>query len=371
MVALWASSAAQYARKMPRKAASKALNVAVTGAAGYVAGRLIEQLAADDRVARVVGFDVRPPAFTHPKFVFDEVDVRNPALEARFKDVDVVVHLAFIMDPIHDENEMRDVNVNGSQNVFTCAGKAGVKKIVYTSSAVAYGAHPDNDFPLTEDSPLRANLDFSYPAHKLEVEYVVREFRQEFPNVTFTLFRPCIVFGPHVDNAWSHQLQAPVMFSIQGYEAPLQFVHEDDVARALLAAVFADWDGAYNLAPEGYLTAEQMLEVLGRKRYELPEPIAFGLAKRMWSIGAAEAPEGMLHYVMHPWVVSTEKLAAEGFKCEISNLEAFTEVVERNRGLVRVGRRSLKRGDIAKGAAIVGVLSAAAAIRSVRKRTKI
>src|SRR5687768_12157131 len=123
--------------------------VAVTGAAGYLAGRLIDELCDDDSIGKVLGFDVRVPDRSHPKLVFDSVDVRDPALEARLKGVDVLVHLAFVMDPIQDESFMRDVNVNGSQNVFRCAGRAGVEKIVYTSSAVAYGAHPDNDVPLT------------------------------------------------------------------------------------------------------------------------------------------------------------------------------------------------------------------------------
>ena len=52
--------------------------------------------------------------------------------------------------------------MNGSVNVFHAAAEGGVRKIVYTSSAVTYGAHPNNPVPLTEDSPLRANLDFSY-----------------------------------------------------------------------------------------------------------------------------------------------------------------------------------------------------------------
>src|SRR5687767_12856257 len=108
--------------------------VAVTGAAGYLGGRLVEQLCADDSVGKVLGFDVREPRFSHPKFVFDSIDVRDPAIEARLAGVDVVAHLAFIMDPIHDESSMRDVNVNGSQNVFRAAGRAGVDKVVYTSS---------------------------------------------------------------------------------------------------------------------------------------------------------------------------------------------------------------------------------------------
>ena len=93
------------------------------------------------------------PEILSERFVFDEVDVRTPSLEARLGGVDVLVHLAFIMDPIADENEMRDVNVNGTQNVLRAAGKAGVRKIIYTSSATVYGAHPDNPIPLTEEAP--------------------------------------------------------------------------------------------------------------------------------------------------------------------------------------------------------------------------
>jgi len=183
--------------------------VAVTGASGYLGTRLIRTLCSDERIDRVLGFDLGPPQFKSDKFIFDVVDVRDRRLSSRLSDVDVIVHLASVMDPIHDEAVMRDINVNGSQNVFIAAADAGVGKIVYSSSATVYGAHPDNDVPLTEESPLRANLDFSYAAHKLEVEYVVKEFRAEHPSVIFTLLRPAIVFGAGVHNAWSHFMEAP------------------------------------------------------------------------------------------------------------------------------------------------------------------
>ena len=343
--------------------------VAVTGAAGYVGGRLIAELCSDERVERVIGFDVKPPSFKHAKFIFDEVDVRNPALKARFKAVDVVVHLAFIMDPIKDEALMRDVNVNGSQNVFRCAAEAGVAKMVYTSSATAYGAHPDNDVPLTEESPLRANLDFSYPAHKLEVEYVVKEIRQEFPEITFAVFRPAIVFGPHADNAWSHLLEMPVIFGIRGYSPPFQFVHEDDVARALAFAVFEDLDGAYNLAPRGWLEADEALAIIGRPRRDLAEPTAFAVVDRLWSLGLAEAPAGMLHYLMHPWVVSSDKLANAGFVCTKSNAATLAEALEQIRGYVRIGRTRIRRADVLRGAAAgAGVAAAVTLYGAARRR---
>ena len=348
---------------------AKAVNVAVTGAAGYIAQRVIGSLLDDDRVGRVVGFDVRRPRFSHARFVFDEVDVRDRALEERLRGIDVVVHLAFVMDPIHDEAEMRDINVNGSQNVFRCAGAAGVGKVVYTSSATVYGAHPDNDVPLTEDSPLRANLDFSYPAHKLEVEYVVREIEEEFPDLAFTIFRPAIVFGPNVDNAWSHAMEAPVLVGVEGRRPPLQFVHEEDVAAAIHDAIVRDLPGIYNLAPGDWTDGPRLTELLGRRVLDLPEPTAFAVLERMWGWGVAEAPAGMLHYVMYPWVVSPAKLEAAGFRCERSSEAVFVETAERLREHVLVGRKRFRRKDLRRG----GVATAAAfatlvSLRTIRRR---
>ncbi len=343
--------------------------VAITGASGYLAGRLVRQLCSSDEIDRVLGFDVIPPSFRHEKFVFDSLDVRSEALGARLSGVDTVVHLAFVMDPIKDETEMRDINVNGSQNVFRCAGAAGVRKVVYTSSATAYGAHPDNDVPLTETSPLRANLDFSYPAHKLEVEYVVKEFRDEYPDVIMTVFRPAIVFGPHVDNAWSHLLEMPVVMGVKGYRPPFQFVHEDDVGGALRFAVDNDLDGPYNLAPNGWLSWEEANAIIGRRNAEIAESAAFSVAEKMWSLGIGEAPAGMLHYVMHPWVVSPAKLEDAGFTCERSSGETLREAVERTRDYIRLGNGRFRKGDLAKGAmASVGLVGAAIGVAALRRR---
>jgi nucleoside-diphosphate-sugar epimerase len=347
------------------------ITVAITGASGYIASRLIERLAADDSVERILGFDVRSPKDVPSKLVFDEVDVRSPRLATRLEGVDCLIHLAFVMDPIHDEELMRDVNVNGSQNVFASAGRAGVPRLVYTSSATVYGAHPDNDVPLTEESPLRANLDFSYAAHKLEVEYVLREFQHEFPEAHVVTFRPAIVFGAHADNAWSHFLELPLLFGVSGYSPPLQLVHEDDVARALHWAVTTPERGVYNLAAQGWLEADEALAIAERKRRLLPEPVAFAVAERMWSLGLSEAPAGYLHYAMHPWVVSGARLAAAGFTCARDNAETLRETAAAARSHVRIGRSRVRRGDLVRGAAAgLGVAGAAGIALALRSRRR-
>lgn len=343
--------------------------VAVTGASGDLASLFLERLAADEDVHRILGFDLQPPSFRHPKFLFDQVDARDPALEARFAGVDQVVHLAFVMNPIRDELAMRDVNVNGSQNVFRCAGRAGVKHLTYTSSAVAYGAHPDNEVPLTEGSPLRANLDFNYAAHKLEVEYVVREIEDAFPDLKICVLRPTFVMGPHIDSAWTHLIELPVAIGVSGYSPPHQFVHELDVARALCHSVTNSLDGPFNVAPDGWLSHEQTLELAGRRTIDLPEPIAFALAERLWALGMAEAPAGFLHYAMHPWVVSSEKLKDTGFTFSRSNRETFAEAVSRSVGYVRFGKNRVPRAAmrrVALGSA--GALAALVSLRTAKRR---
>ena len=352
-----------------RRAQPTGLVVAVTGGSGYLAGTLIKTLCAHDKIGRVVAFDIRPSNFSHPKLVFDHMDIRSDAIESRLRGVDVLVHLAFIMDPIKDESMMRDVNVNGSQNVFRCAGNAGVDKIVYASSAVVYGAHPDNPVPLTEDSPLRANLDFSYAAHKLEVEYVVREFRDDHPGVTFTVLRPAIVFGPHVDSAWSHVLEIPLIIGVKGHSPSFQFVHEDDVTAALLFSVENDLDGPFNLAPSDWMTTEEVLAATGRKRFELPEAPAFSMIERLWGLGLSEVPAGMLHYTMHPWLVSPDKLAAAGFTCSKTSREALDALRREIAGYTRIGTKRVSKGGLVRGAvAGAGVVGAGLLWRTARRK---
>lgn len=339
--------------------------VAVTGAAGLIGGRVTRLLLGDEATERVIGVDLHDPdAPGDGRYEHHHLDVRDPALVQCLAGCDAVVHLAFQTDPMRDESAMRSVNVEGTKNVFESAAGAGVSTIVYTSSAVAYGAHPDNDFPLTEDSPLRANPDFSYGEHKLEIERWLQEWTSAHPDVTVTVLRPAIVCGPGVDNFITRQLELPRMLSVRGYKPPWQFVHVDDVAEAVVHAVSEDLPGAYNVAAEGWVSYDELLDITGKRPLELPEEVAFTVADRMWRTGVAEAPAGELHYVMHPYVMSVRKLMETGWTPRHTNREALAELVEDHRDYVSIRRGvRVRRRDLRIGAGLAGAALAALAIR--------
>jgi nucleoside-diphosphate-sugar epimerase len=343
--------------------------VAVTGIAGYLGQRVLARLEASPDVTRVIGVDLEDPIQGTPKLEFHQVDARDARLGKIFVGVDTVVHLAFQHDPIRDEEKMRSINIDGMANVLEAAAATGVRKIIYPSSATVYGAHPDNDFPLTEGSPLRANPDFAYAAHKLETERRLDTFRAQHPDIIVTVFRSAIVFGPSVENFVSRLMEAPRITTVRGYEPPLQLVHEDDVASAIALAADKDLPGVYNVAADGWLSSDEVVQLSGKKRVELPEAVAFSMAERLWRTGLTTAPPGELHYLMHPWVVDNSKLRAAGWSPQYSNREALLETLESHRNWISVGRARVRKDSLAKGAAAtLGAVGAMALVRRARRR---
>ena len=198
---------------------------------------------------------------------------------------------------------------------------------------------------------------------------MIKEFRPEFPDITMTDLQA----GDRVRSSRGQRVVAHsgVAGGLRrsGYDPPFQFVHEDDVARALHHAVIEDLDGPFNLAPADHVEVDEMLRILGRRRINLTEPNAFDMARKLWALGLGEAPAGMLHYLMHPWVVSPARLESTGFRCERSSADAFAETTARAKGFVRIGRSRVNK-DAARRGALAGLLlgGAAAGLKMARSR---
>ncbi|MEX1177618.1 MAG: NAD-dependent epimerase/dehydratase family protein [Nitriliruptor sp.] len=345
------------------------LTVAVTGAAGLIGRRLVELLLDDPDVARVVAIDVTDPDGepVAARLERRRGDVRDPAIGASFVGADVVVHLAFVLDPSRDEATMHAVNVGGTRTVLQAARDAGVRKVVYVSSAVVYGAHPDNPLPITEDQPLRPNTPFNYAEHKAEIERWLWPWAAQQDDMVVTVLRPSIVAGPGVSNFISRQLDAPRFNAIRGHKPPIQFVHVDDVASALVHTVHHDLPGPYNVSSVGWLSFDEVTAIAGRKVLEVPEELAFTLAARLWKLGLGEAPAGQVPYLMHPWVVGVDALVATGWRPARSNRDALAEMAAEHADELVLGPLHLRRSRVRAVAAVTG-LAAATTLATVAHR---
>jgi UDP-glucose 4-epimerase len=114
------------------------MRVVVTGATGNVGTAVLRALNADPDVDQVVAVARRPPIRSLSPAEFVSADVSADRLEPIFTGADVVVHLAWLIQPGRDESVTRAVNVYGSRRVFDAVVTAGVPSLVYAFSVGAY-----------------------------------------------------------------------------------------------------------------------------------------------------------------------------------------------------------------------------------------
>ena len=302
--------------------------VAVTGASGLVGGRLLRALAADPSITRLVGVDVREPERRVRGLEFHRADIARSELKPLFEGVDVLVHLASVVDPIPDEALMARVNIDGTRRVLDAASAVGVTKVVRVSSAAVYGAWENNPVPLDETVALRPNVGFSPAIQAAEVERLLAEWRGDHPSVVVTTLRTAPVLGPGAERLPSRLIVGRPPLRVRGATPPVQVAHVDDLVRALELVVHDDHPGTFNVACSGWLEYDEVQHLVPRGGVPaVPAQVLERALARSWSSGLGEIPPGVVPYLIHPWVISTEKLEALGWRAEHTNEAAIREAV--------------------------------------------
>jgi UDP-glucose 4-epimerase len=239
--------------------------VLVTGGAGLVGSHIVDRLI-DEQVGEIRVLDnlVRgrmdnlADAMTRHPVWFLEGDIRDPATVAEaVAGCDYVFHQAAIRITLCAEKprDCIDALVVGAFNVFEAAVAAGVRKVVYASSASVYGAA--DTFP-TDEKHHPFNNRTLYGAAKAMNEGIARSFHDMYglPSVGLRYFN---VYGPRMDLTgaytevfirWLDCVQRGVAPQIHGDGlATMDFVHVEDVAWANILAMKSDRvDDVYNVA---------------------------------------------------------------------------------------------------------------------------
>jgi len=317
--------------------------VLVTGAAGYLGGRLVESLAARARTgggpACIVASDLREIAADRRLDGVDYVvhDVREAGLAPQLERhaIDTVVHLAAIVTPGPKSNRELEyaVDVLGTRNVLEACVATGVRRIVVTSSGAAYGYHADNPGWLTEDDPVRGNEEFAYSHHKRLVEEMLAEYRRTHPALEQVVFRIGTILGETTRNQITALFERPRLLAIRGSESPFVFIHDRDVVGAIEHAISGGPPGIYNVAGDGALGIREIAARLGKRCVTIPPSLLRAVLAVLHPLGLSQYGPEQVNFLRYRPVLDNRRLKhVFGYVPRLSSAEAF-ELYRRSHGL--------------------------------------
>lgn len=229
--------------------------ILVIGGAGFVGSNVVDQLLKEP-VAEVVVLDnlVRGTrqnltgVLGDDRVTLVEGSLTDADLLARaIEGADAVVHLAalWLWECVHDPRSAIEVNALGTFNVLEAAHQAGVKKVVYSSSASVYGDALSS--PINEDHPF--NNRTMYGATKIAGEQFCRAMYEQH-GLDYVGLRYMNLYGPRMDYKGAYvSVIMKVLDKIDAGEPPVvfgdgqqayDFIHVDDGARANVLALKSD-----------------------------------------------------------------------------------------------------------------------------------
>jgi nucleoside-diphosphate-sugar epimerase len=316
--------------------------IAISGTAAATGRRVADALRRAGLAGRVIAVD--------------DNELAGPDLKRLLAEAEVVVHVAWGDGRPSTQAVAARASLDDTRAVLEAA--AGVRHVVFVSSATVYGAWADNRVPLTEDAPLRPNPGAFQPVARAEAERLVAEWGDDHPGALITVLRPTVVVGG--DQSWATSvLGGLTRVRPKGSGRPVQFLHVDDLAAAVVTVVAGRLGGTFNVAPDGWLADETARALTGRG-LRLPLP---GRLARL----VTGAPSGLMPYVLHPWVVANDRLRAAGWAPSWSAEEALVSAVAPSRWQQLSPSR---RQELALGASVLGLAGLVVGVVALLRRRR-
>ena len=316
------------------------MRVVVTGASGNVGTSVLRTLSLHGKVAEIVGVARRLPSLRMPKTRWVAADVVSDDLVPIFAGADVVIHLAWAIQPSRDVAKLHAVNVDGSARVFDAVARAGVPALVHASSIGAYSPGPKDEPGVDESWPTEGIGTSFYSSHKAAVERLLDRFEQEHPQVRCVRLRPGLIFKSQSASEQRRYFAGPFLpsFLVNPRFIPVvpdtprlrfQAVHADDIAQAYcLATVDDEARGAYNVAAEPVLDPDRLAELLGARKVPVPGQLLRGAAAVTWRLRLQPSPEGWVDMALAVPVMDSSRIRDElGWNPRKSSGDALLELL--------------------------------------------
>jgi UDP-glucose 4-epimerase len=206
-------------------------------------------------------------------------------------------------------------NVIATMRLTAAAARrsAAVRSLVMASSTRVYPAssraarlHPESE-PL---HPGRGSL----AAILLEAEGYVRELAMTSPNLSASILRLADLAGPHSHDPLPGLLSSPIIPAVWGFDPPVQLLHVDDAAAAVVHAADHDLAGVFNVGSSELVRWRHAIRVARRPHVELPAAPATTLTRLLQRLYGAPPGADLMDELRFGRAAATEAFTRTGFR---------------------------------------------------------
>lgn len=316
------------------------MRVVVVGATGNIGTSLLPMLSDDPGMGSIVAVARRPPDdLSFAKVSWHAADITHDDLETVLHGADACVHLAWEVQPSHDEFALARTNVHGTARLLEAVNHANVPAFIYASSVGAYAPGP-KDRAVDESWPATGTADSSYSRQKAAVEAMLDVLESARPDVRIVRMRPSLLFkrgqaaeatrfflGRLVPQELFRPDRVRVVPDVSGLRT--QVTHTDDVARAFHLAIQQPVRGAFNIAAEPIVDAQTLARALDARTVPVPAVVARAAIELSWRLHLQPTDPGWLAMGLGTPIMSTQRARDElGWAPRTTSIDAVTQLLE-------------------------------------------
>lgn len=248
------------------------MKILVTGGAGFIGSNIVDLLIKLGHEVVIIDNlstgNIGNVNTNAKLYVEDILDITTKNIINSFLP-DVVIHTAAQIDvqrSIVEPDFDMDVNIKGTLNLLNCCKQAGVKKIIYSSSAAIYGT-PEY-LPIDENHKLEP-ISF-YGVSKLTPEYYIKIYKDLY-NIDYVILRYSNVYGIRQDSKGEGGVVSIFLNRIiknqdidiygDGYQTR-DFIYVEDIANANIKALEYYGCGIFNISTGNEVTINELYNII-------------------------------------------------------------------------------------------------------------